>query len=189
METPKVFSSSWPSSTFHQLTKMEGFRLCFKWFLLMLLLRSPSSVRFVGGDDKKDKEECTPQLAGMATCLPYVSGDAKTPTPDCCSGLKEVLKNNKKCLCVIVKDRNDPDLGLQINVTLALGLPDICHATANVSNCPGKFTPSKLLHSIHVLVLRVRVYSRCCELSCLVWLICYEIVVSLVVRPSISLSN
>ncbi|TYK10478.1 major facilitator superfamily domain-containing protein 12 [Cucumis melo var. makuwa] len=118
---------------------MEGFRLCFKWFLLMLLLlllRSPSSVRFVGGDDKKDKEECTPQLAGMATCLPYVSGDAKTPTPDCCSGLKEVLKNNKKCLCVIVKDRNDPDLGLQINVTLALGLPDICHATANVSNCP-----------------------------------------------------
>ena len=126
---------------------MEGCRrFSFKWlWLIMLLLRSPSWVRFVGGDDKKDREECTPQLAGMATCLPYVSGDAKAPTPDCCSGLKEVLKNDKKCLCVIVRDRNDPDLGLQINVTLALSLPDICHATANVSNCPGKFTQSKLL--------------------------------------------
>ncbi|CAK9310317.1 unnamed protein product [Citrullus colocynthis] len=114
---------------------MEGFHLTCKWLLLTLLLTSPT-VSFVVGDDEKDKEECTQQLAGMATCLPYVSGDAKAPTPDCCSGLKEVLKNNKKCLCVIVKDRNDPDLGLQINVTLALGLPDTCHATANVSNCP-----------------------------------------------------
>lgn len=124
---------------------MEGFHLTCKCLLLTLLLTSPT-VSFVVGDDEKDKEECTQQLAGMATCLPYVSGDAKAPTPDCCSGLKEVLKNNKKCLCVIVKDRNDPDLGLQINVTLALGLPDTCHATANVSNCPGKSNQSKSLH-------------------------------------------
>ncbi|OMO94144.1 Plant lipid transfer protein/Par allergen [Corchorus olitorius] len=84
----------------------------------------------------KDKEECTQQLVGLATCLPYVSGDAKAPTPDCCSGLKQVLKNNKKCLCVIIKDRNDPDLGLNINVTLALSLPTVCNAPANVSKCP-----------------------------------------------------
>ncbi|XP_052194015.1 non-specific lipid transfer protein GPI-anchored 14-like [Diospyros lotus] len=84
----------------------------------------------------KDKEECTQQLVGMATCLPYVEGNAKAPTPDCCSGLKQVLKANKKCLCVIIKDRNDPDLGLTINVTLALGLPSACNAPANVSQCP-----------------------------------------------------
>lgn len=119
------------------------FDFAWKWLLLTLLLTSPT-VSFVAGDGEKDKEECTQQLAGMATCLPYVSGDAKAPTPDCCSGLKEVLKNDKKCLCVIVKDRNDPDLGLQINVTLALGLPDVCHAPANVSNCPGKSNLPKL---------------------------------------------
>ncbi|KAA8520305.1 hypothetical protein F0562_014561 [Nyssa sinensis] len=84
----------------------------------------------------KDKEECTKQLVGLATCLPYVGGSAKAPTPDCCSGLKQVLKSDKKCLCVIIKDRNDPDLGLSINVTLALGLPTVCHAPANVSECP-----------------------------------------------------
>ncbi|KAG6593339.1 Protein YLS3 [Cucurbita argyrosperma subsp. argyrosperma] len=112
-----------------------GFHFGCKWLLLALLLASPA-VSFIAGDAEKDREECTQQLAGMATCLAYVSGDAKAPTPDCCSGLKGVLKSNKKCLCVIVKDRNDPDLGLQINVTLALGLPDVCHAPANVSNCP-----------------------------------------------------
>ncbi|KAK2988067.1 hypothetical protein RJ640_002008, partial [Escallonia rubra] len=87
---------------------------------------------FATSDDDKDKEECTEQLVGLATCLPYVGGNAKAPTPDCCSGLKQVLKVKKKCLCVIVKDRNDPDLGLTINVTLALGLPSVCHAPANL---------------------------------------------------------
>ena len=72
-----------------------------------------------------------------ATCLPYVGRQAKAPTPDCCTGLKQVLKDNKKCLCVIIRDRNDPELGLQINVTLALGLPSVCHAPTNVSQCPG----------------------------------------------------
>ena len=72
-----------------------------------------------------------------ATCLPYVGGQAKVPTLDFCTGLKQVLKDNKKCLCVIIRDRNDPKLGLQINVTLALGLPSVCHAPANDSQCPG----------------------------------------------------
>ncbi|XP_010506351.1 PREDICTED: protein YLS3-like [Camelina sativa] len=89
------------------------------------------------GDDKaKDKDECTEQLVGMATCLPYVQGQAKSPTPDCCSGLKQVLNSNKKCLCVIIQDRNDPDLGLQVNVSLALALPSVCHATADITKCP-----------------------------------------------------
>ncbi|CAK7331720.1 unnamed protein product [Dovyalis caffra] len=93
-------------------------------------------VSFAMADTNKDKEECAEQLVGLATCLPYVGGDAKAPTPDCCSGVKQVLKNNKKCLCVIIKDRNDPELGLKINATLALGLPTVCHAPANVSQCP-----------------------------------------------------
>ncbi|XP_073282828.1 non-specific lipid transfer protein GPI-anchored 14-like, partial [Primulina huaijiensis] len=74
-------------------------------------------------DDAKDREECKESLLGLAPCLPYVQGTGKAPTPDCCGGLKQVLKTNKKCLCVIVKDRNDPNLDLNINVTLALGLP------------------------------------------------------------------
>ncbi|KAK4591636.1 hypothetical protein RGQ29_016176 [Quercus rubra] len=66
--------------------------------------------------DRPKTEECAHQLVGLATCLPYVG----------------VLKDNKKCLCVIIRDRNDPELGLQINVTLALGLPSVCHAPAKL---------------------------------------------------------
>ncbi|XP_015901383.3 non-specific lipid transfer protein GPI-anchored 14 [Ziziphus jujuba] len=115
-----------------------GFGLDHFPFRLSLLVVVCVSIMggFVMADPAKDREECTQQLAGLATCLPYVDGEAKAPTPDCCSGLKQVLKDNKKCLCVIVRDRNDPDLGLQINATLALGLPSVCNAPANVSKCP-----------------------------------------------------
>ncbi|KAJ7949076.1 Lipid transfer protein [Quillaja saponaria] len=104
--------------------------------LAYLLVLTSMLISSTIADSSKDKEECAEQLTGLATCLPYVGGQAKTPTPDCCSGLKQVLKNNKKCLCVIIADRNDPDLGLQINVTLALSLPTVCDAPANVSKCP-----------------------------------------------------
>ncbi|XP_039034252.1 non-specific lipid transfer protein GPI-anchored 13-like [Hibiscus syriacus] len=102
---------------------------------LAVIVISGASITADSGEDK-DKEECTQQLVGLATCLPYVGGTAKAPTPDCCGGLKQVLKNNKKCLCVIIKYRNDPDLGLNLNVTLALTLPSVCNAPANVSKCP-----------------------------------------------------
>ncbi|CAA7050577.1 unnamed protein product [Microthlaspi erraticum] len=109
------------------------------WIISLVLataLVTASTMVAAGEDKAKDKEECTEQLVGMATCLPYVQGQAKSPTPDCCSGLKQVLNTNKKCLCVIIQDRNDPDLGLQINVSLALALPSVCHATADVTKCP-----------------------------------------------------
>ncbi|CAG7873925.1 unnamed protein product [Brassica rapa] len=112
---------------------MESWRISLVAIAIALLMATLVSA---GEDKAKDKEECTEQLVGMATCLPYVQGQAKTPTPDCCSGLKQVLKSDKKCLCVIIQDRNDPDLGLQINVSLALALPSVCHAVADVTKCP-----------------------------------------------------
>ncbi|XP_026422079.1 protein YLS3-like [Papaver somniferum] len=94
------------------------------------------SVGFVKSDVDKDREECATQLVGLATCLPYVGGTAKAPTPDCCTGLKQVLTTSKKCLCILIKDRNDPSLGLKINATLALGLPAICKTNSGISECP-----------------------------------------------------
>ncbi|KAK3030116.1 hypothetical protein RJ639_038865 [Escallonia herrerae] len=94
-------------------------------------------VGFASSDLSKDREQCADQLVGLATCLPYVGGDAKAPTLDCCAGIKQVLQKSRICLCILVKDRNDPGLGLKINATLALGLPGACHAPANISECPG----------------------------------------------------
>lgn len=83
-------------------------------------------------------QKCAEKLEGASTCLPYIQGDAKAPTSDCCNGLKDAIKNNHRCLCLMVIERNDPDLGLKyINITLALGLPSICKAPENLSQCPG----------------------------------------------------
>ncbi|KAI7726214.1 hypothetical protein M8C21_008558 [Ambrosia artemisiifolia] len=86
-------------------------------------------------DIEQDKNQCTDKLVGLAPCLPYVGGQAPTVPKDCCTGLKQVLSNSMVCLCILVKDRNDPSLNLKINDTLALGLPDSCHTPANISQC------------------------------------------------------
>ncbi|KAK7814050.1 protein yls3, partial [Quercus suber] len=87
-------------------------------------------------EDRERKKRCSQRqrrvcaaTSRTATCLPYIGGQAKVPTPDFCTGLKQVLKDNKKCLCVIIRDRNDLELGLQINVTL-------CFRSAFCLPCP-----------------------------------------------------
>ncbi|KAF8741033.1 hypothetical protein HU200_013672 [Digitaria exilis] len=109
-----------------------------------------SSAVGVGGDFAADRAECSDKLAGLATCLTYVQDQASAPTPDCCAGLKTVLQTSRKCLCVLVKDRDDPNLGLKLNVTKALGLPAVCNAPANISDCPSTSSPSHLLAFISV---------------------------------------
>ncbi|CAJ2657107.1 unnamed protein product [Trifolium pratense] len=105
--------------------------------MIHFLLIASMIVGIGMADSSKDKDECTSQLTGLASCLPYVEGQGKSPAPDCCGGLKTLLKTNKKCLCLIIKDRNDPDLGgIVINVTLALNLPTVCNAPVNISKCP-----------------------------------------------------
>ncbi|XP_039137557.1 non-specific lipid transfer protein GPI-anchored 13-like [Dioscorea cayenensis subsp. rotundata] len=101
------------------------------FFLSFFLLINLTSSDFAG-----DQAECGDQLVGLAGCLPYVQGDAKSPTPDCCTSLKSVLLKSPKCLCVLIKDHDDPQLGLKINVTLAVSLPSTCGVHANVSECP-----------------------------------------------------
>ncbi|KVI09457.1 protein YLS3-like [Cynara cardunculus var. scolymus] len=101
------------------------------WLTVVMVLVASSK-----GDFDQDKNKCADQLIGLATCLPYVSGQAKAPTMDCCSGLKPVLQKSKVCLCILIKDRDDPNLGLKINATLALGLPDSCHVPSNITECP-----------------------------------------------------
>ncbi|KAL3850399.1 hypothetical protein ACJIZ3_012281 [Penstemon smallii] len=86
-------------------------------------------------DIDKDKEKCGNVLIGLATCLPYVSGESNAPPIDCCSGLKQVLQTSRECICLLVKDRNDPTLGLKINATRALSLPTRCNAPITVNDC------------------------------------------------------
>ncbi|KAK2384243.1 Bifunctional inhibitor/lipid-transfer protein/seed storage 2S albumin superfamily protein [Trifolium repens] len=89
----------------------------------------------VTSDINQDKAECTDKLIALANCLPFVSGEAKTPPIDCCTGVKEVVDKSKRCLCILVKDHDDPSLGFTINVTLALQLPNDCKSPTNITQC------------------------------------------------------
>jgi hypothetical protein len=97
-------------------------------------------------DLAKDRAMCADKLMGLATCLTFVQdkATARAPTPDCCAGLKQVVAASKMCMCVLVKDRDEPALGFEINVTRAMDLPSLCSNPATFSDCPSTYngTPS-----------------------------------------------
>ncbi|XP_020574714.1 protein YLS3-like [Phalaenopsis equestris] len=87
-------------------------------------------------DFASDQTECTEQLTALLPCLAFVENEARFPTPDCCANAKTVVVKSFKCLCVLVKDRNEPGLGFKINVTRAVTMPGLCNVAANISECP-----------------------------------------------------
>ncbi|KAJ0974186.1 hypothetical protein J5N97_016151 [Dioscorea zingiberensis] len=120
----------------HSLAMATSSSLLHSNLIQFILIFFSFVVNLTLSDFAGDQSECGEQLVGLAGCLPYVQGSAKAPTPDCCTGLKEVLEKSPKCLCVLIKDRDDPQLGLEINVTLAVSLPSACATHANISECP-----------------------------------------------------
>ena len=100
---------------------------------LALVLLAAARAR---GDFASDQAECTDQLVALMPCLGFVENEARAPTPDCCVNAKTVVGKSFKCLCVLVKDRDEPDLGFKINVTRAVTLPGLCSVAANISDCP-----------------------------------------------------
>ncbi|XP_031103521.1 protein YLS3-like [Ipomoea triloba] len=111
------------------MLNMESLKilLCCMLFLMV--------IGHVSSDFAQDKQRCQNQVIGLAPCLGFASGEAKFPTLACCDEIRKDLKETRLCLCVLVKDRNEPGLGVKINGTLALSLPSLCRAPINVSQC------------------------------------------------------
>ncbi|KAJ4822235.1 hypothetical protein Tsubulata_035655 [Turnera subulata] len=81
------------------------------------------------------QSSCTNVLIGLASCLSYVSGSSSNPTPQCCSQLASVVKSQPQCLCMAL-DGGGASLGVSINETLALKLPETCKVqTPPASRC------------------------------------------------------
>ncbi|URD95513.1 Protease inhibitor/seed storage/LTP family [Musa troglodytarum] len=108
----------------------------FSSLLLLVLLALCFVIRPAGSDTGSDLKECGNQLIGLQTCIAYVGGTAQAPTPDCCTGLKDVVAKSPKCLCILVKDHDDPQLPIKINLTRALAMPGACNTPVNISACP-----------------------------------------------------
>nr|GMD92128.1 non-specific lipid-transfer protein-like protein At5g64080 isoform X2 [Ipomoea batatas] len=84
---------------------------------------------------------CTTAILSMASCLDYVTGKAPSPSSGCCTAFSGVLKSQPRCLCTIVNGGGS-SVGVQINQTLALQLPDSCKVkTPPVSKCNNAISP------------------------------------------------
>ncbi|XP_044462656.1 non-specific lipid transfer protein GPI-anchored 31-like [Mangifera indica] len=87
--------------------------------------------------------DCSSLIVNMVDCLSFVSaGSTETkPAATCCSGLKKVLKTDAECLCEAFK--SSASLGVTLNVTKALTLPDACKvSTPPASKCNLSLSPA-----------------------------------------------
>lgn len=107
--------------------------------IVLVLVTTMLLIACVSSDFSKDKDECQEQLVTMSSCLNFVTREVKSPSPQCCTILYTKLNATKKCLCILVMDRNQPSLGLKLNATLALNHPSLCHAPNNSRDCLGMY--------------------------------------------------
>ncbi|KAL4561119.1 hypothetical protein LXL04_033281 [Taraxacum kok-saghyz] len=80
---------------------------------------------------------CTSVLVSLSPCLNYISGNTSTPSSGCCSQLASVVQSQPQCLCQVLNGGGS-SLGLSINQTQALELPNACNVqTPPTSRCNG----------------------------------------------------
>lgn len=82
---------------------------------------------------------CTSVIVSLSPCLNYITGNSSTPSSGCCSQLKSVLGSQPQCLCQVLNG-GASSLGININQTQALALPNACkvQTSYSTSQCKGK---------------------------------------------------
>lgn len=82
--------------------------------------------------------DCTTALFGLSDCLGYVQegSNATKPDPACCPELSGLLKNQPKCLCLLLGDTSS--FGIKIDINRAIKLPTECGLQVpDISACGG----------------------------------------------------
>ncbi|KAJ9171986.1 hypothetical protein P3X46_015279 [Hevea brasiliensis] len=78
---------------------------------------------------------CTNALMSLSPCLLYITGNSSTPTPQCCTQLAAVVRSQPQCLCEVING-GVASLGINVNLTQALALPNACQVqTPPISSC------------------------------------------------------
>lgn len=93
----------------------------------------------------KGQSSCNNVLLSMAPCVSYVSGSSTNPSSSCCSQLASVVKTQPQCLCLALNGAA-PALGIKLNQTLALSLPNACNVqTPPLNQCNGNIKENTFL--------------------------------------------
>lgn len=84
------------------------------------------------------QSDCSNAIISMSSCLNYITGKTSSPSSACCSQLATVVGSQPKCLCQVLKGGTS-SLGIDVNQTQALALPDACSVkTPSASRCNGQ---------------------------------------------------
>lgn len=84
------------------------------------------------------QSSCTNVLISLSPCLDYITGNSSTPSSQCCTQLASVVGSSPQCLCEVLNGGGS-SLGIDINQTQALALPNACNVkTPSISSCNGK---------------------------------------------------
>ncbi|XP_010449986.1 PREDICTED: non-specific lipid-transfer protein-like protein At2g13820 [Camelina sativa] len=80
---------------------------------------------------------CTDVLISMAPCLGFITQNTSSPSQQCCNQLAHVVRYSSECLCLVLEGAGS-QLGMFVNETQALALPNACHVqTPPASRCNG----------------------------------------------------
>ncbi|CAH2057591.1 unnamed protein product [Thlaspi arvense] len=83
----------------------------------------------LGVSKSQPSGSCVSTLTTLSPCLTYITGNSTTPSQTCCSQLDSVIKSSPQCICSAVNSPI-PNIGLNINRTQALQLPNVCNIQA-----------------------------------------------------------
>jgi hypothetical protein len=126
------------------MSKMKAQSHLITFFLFFFIFFFCGLVCKVGAASVADK--CTNDFNKVSSCLNYATGDANTPTKDCCTAVKDIRDNNPVCLCYFIQQTHNGSQeikSLGIKESRLLQLPTACSLkNASISNCPSKFSLS-----------------------------------------------
>ncbi|KAH6793915.1 hypothetical protein C2S52_004392 [Perilla frutescens var. hirtella] len=103
----------------------------------MVLLLGMVAMLWNGGEAQSSSSSgCTVALMSLSPCINYVTGNSSSPSQSCCSSLSSVVGSQPQCLCSLIKGGGASNLGIDVNQTLALALPQACSVqTPPLSRC------------------------------------------------------
>ncbi|KAK6937556.1 Bifunctional inhibitor/plant lipid transfer protein/seed storage helical domain [Dillenia turbinata] len=98
--------------------------------------------QLLGGAEAQSSSSCTNVIISMSPCLNYITGNSSNPSSGCCQQLGSVVKSQPQCLCEALNG-DGSSLGISINKTQALALPNACNVqTPPSSQCDTASSPS-----------------------------------------------
>ncbi|KAK9108499.1 hypothetical protein Syun_024510 [Stephania yunnanensis] len=109
-------------------------------------------------------EQCNNEFTKLGVCLDYATGKSDSPSPLCCSTVKQIREANEVCLCYVIQMTHKGEASLKqmgLQEEKLFQLSSACKLTnTSIADCPSKapeytsnFTGRCHLHKDELIVI------------------------------------